>query len=138
MGKRRAVTSRAKTPEEARLLRLARELAAIGRDTAEPARALNAALARLAAAAEVAGPRAARPPHKLGRLAYAWAREQTCLALAELIQRAARVGAARADVPAELLAWLLLAAAAALAHEPADAVGDRLQALREFLRLPRD
>lgn len=134
MRKRRTVALRAKTPNETRLLRLARELAALTRDTEPPARALEAALARLAAGTPTPDPRAARAPQKLRRLAHAWAREQTRLALSELIQRAARVGAARADVAPDLLAWLLLAGADALVHEPTDAVADRVQALRDFLR----
>lgn len=137
MRKRRVPKSRTKNPENTTLLRLARELAALAHDTHAPASALAAALGRLTPVPD-APRRPARPKQKLQQLEHAWAREQACLALADLIERAARVGAARRDVSPPLLAWLLLAAADALAHEPVDAVGDRVQMLRDFLRLPRD
>jgi hypothetical protein len=121
-------------PDEARLLRLARELSVLGR-SGTPATALSAALGRL-------GRRDAGRRDALGgtlrsaeaRLALAWAREQVRLALAELLERAARAGAVRTDVPAETLAWLLQAAADALGHEPPEAVPDRLAALAAFIR----
>jgi hypothetical protein len=129
--------SRSKKPENTTLLRLARELAALANERQAPAHALNAALLRLMPRPDVPR-RPARPKQKLQELERAWAREQACLALADLIERAARVGAARRDVSPPLLAWLVLAAADTLAHEPVDAVGDRVQMLRDFLQLPRD
>jgi hypothetical protein len=114
--------------DEARLLRLARELGSLGR-SGDPATALSAALTRLGR--HDAG--AARSGE--ARLALAWAREHVRLALTDLLERAARAGAARTDVPAETLAWLLLAAADALAHEPAEAVPDRVATLAAFIGL---
>ena len=63
-------------------------------------------------------------------LALAWAREQVRLALEERLIRAPARGAAAAD-PATR-AWLLLAAAESIAHEPPAAVADRLRALLEL------
>lgn len=67
-------------------------------------------------------------------LALAWAREQLRLAVADVFERATATGQVRADVDRDLLAWLVVAAAATLADEPPEAVPDRLKALREFLR----
>ncbi|HSE94214.1 MAG TPA: hypothetical protein VLF19_12975 [Methylomirabilota bacterium] len=115
--------------DEARLLALARELTALARGR-PPAEALDEALARLP---EVE--RAAR--HDASHaLALGWAREQARLALADVLERAAKAGAARADVAAGTLAWLVLAAAEAVAREPADAAPDRLHALADFVRPP--
>lgn len=121
------------SPDEARLLRLAGELAALARDASTPDVALAEALARLARAH--APSRHARlglgAPHEL---ALAWAREQVRVALADLLARAARAGLARRDLDAAALAWLVLAGAEALQHEPPDAVEDRLEALRSLIR----
>jgi hypothetical protein len=68
---------------------------------------------------------------KTARLALAWAREQVRLALAEVLQRASGGSRPRGDV--DTLAWLLLAACEALAHDPPSAVTDRAQALAAFL-----
>jgi len=114
---------------------VARELAALARGGRPPGEALGEALARLS---YVEPPREARSPHgpRRGReksraLALAWAREQVRLALGDLLERA---GATRSDVPTDMLAWLALAAGEALAHEPAEAVPDRLAALIAFIR----
>jgi hypothetical protein len=117
-------------PDEPRLLRLARELSALGRSR-PPATALSAALVRLGRHHARAGTRRSGQ----AGLAVAWAREQVRLALAELLERAARAGAVRTDVPADTLAWLLLAAGDALAQEPSEAVPDRLAALAAFIRV---
>ena len=117
---------------ERRLLALARELAALG------AEALPRAVDLLAGAyaPEAPLPRAVRHAWLAGRgdktatLALAWAREQVRLALEERLIRAPALGAAAAD-PATR-AWLLLAAAESIAHEPPAAVADRLRALLEF------
>lgn len=120
------------SPEETRLLRLASELTALGRGARSPAEAVDAALERLSGA----GPPPVRDGDKARALALAWAREQARLALADVLQRAAKVGATRTDVAAETLAWMVFAGAEALAREPADAVADRLQAITMFIRPP--
>lgn len=122
----------AASPEELRLLRLASELTALGRGARPPAEIVDAALERLA----VSGPASGRNGDKGQSLALAWAREQARLALADVLHRAATVGAARTDIGAETLAWLVFAGAEALAHEPADAVADRLHAITTFIRPP--
>jgi len=73
---------------------------------------------------------------KTARLALAWAREQVRLAVAEVLQHARAKRTLRPDGDVDTLAWLLLAACEALAHEPASAVSDRTQALVAFLRAP--
>ena len=66
---------------------------------------------------------------KTGALALAWAREQVRLALQELVEATPPSARGGVATPAEMLAWLLLAAAEALALEPPSAVADRLKAL---------
>jgi hypothetical protein len=125
-------------PEEARLLRLARDLAALARGGRPPHEALGEALARLSYVDPGREARSARGPapggEKARALALAWAREQVRLALSDLLERAAKMGAVRGDVPTDTLAWLALAACEALVHEPAEAVSDRLAALIAFIR----
>ncbi len=75
-------------------------------------------------------------PDAARALALGWAREQARLALADVFERGANAGAVRADLPAETLAWLVLAAAEAVAREPADAAPDRLHAIAAFVRPP--
>ncbi len=70
---------------------------------------------------------------KTARLALGWAREQVRLVLGDALHRARAARLVRADVDADTLAWLWLAAAEALAHEPAAAVADRASALGAFL-----
>jgi hypothetical protein len=70
---------------------------------------------------------------KAAHLAIGWAREQVRVALVEAIERARAARAARTDVEADVLAWLLLAACEAIAHEPPAAVGDRAETLVAFL-----
>ena len=115
---------------EARLLALARDLAALT-ITEPPSRLLDAALERLAPGAVPTTP---RPADKTRALAAAWAHEQARLAMQEILDREARSGALRRDLPRPLLAWLLIAARDALAHEPPDALDERVQALGRFLR----
>jgi len=115
---------------EARLLALARDLAALT-ITELPSRLLDAALERLAPGAVPTTPRRA---DKTRALAAAWAHEQARLAMQEILDREARRGALRRDLPRPLLAWLLIAARDALAHEPPDALDERVQALGRFLR----
>ncbi len=121
------------SPEETRLLRLASELTALGRGAGTPSEAVDAVLARLSSG----WPPLPRNGDKARALALAWAREQARLAVADVLHRAAAAGAARTDVGAETLAWLVLAGAEALEREPADAVADRLHALATFLRPPK-
>jgi len=116
---------------EARLLALARDLAALI-TTAPPSRLLDAALERLAS---TTGPMALNRRDKTKALAAAWAHEQARLAMQEILERETRRGALRGDLSRPLLAWLLIAAREALAHEPPDALDERLQALGRFLRL---
>jgi hypothetical protein len=137
--RRRAPSPRAGTSSaaERELLALARELSAM------PGEASVAdALRRLAAAyaPDAALPRAAAEAwlhgrgDKTGALALAWAREQVRLALEERLARAGARGAIAAD-PATR-AWLLLAAAESIAHEPPAAVADRLRTLLELSGQP--
>jgi hypothetical protein len=124
---------------EADLLRLAREISAIAQ-VRDPAKAgVRAALALLARAyTEGPLPRALfhawlhRSVDESAALALAWAREQLRLALEEVIDQEAPRGRARTDVPAATLAWMLLAACEAMAHEPAGSVDDRLETLVAF------
>lgn len=132
---RRRPTSRSRIPEpgatERSLLRLARELAALGRRESSPVAALERALTSLAGASGGPPPRGSE---KVRRLALGWAREQVRLALEELLEAGAKAGALRNDIAPGFLAWLLLAATEALAREVPDAVADRLQALHELVR----
>ncbi|MBI4246401.1 MAG: hypothetical protein HY614_04350 [Candidatus Rokubacteria bacterium] len=110
----------------------------MGREGPRRGDTVTAALGLLAAARQ-ATPTPAAPPGRSRRdkthaLALAWAREQVRLALGDILDRAAATGAARRDVARDTLAWLVLAAVEALAHEPGEAVPDRIRALREFLR----
>src|SRR5882724_4727199 len=101
---------------ERRLLSLARELGGLGRD------ALPRALRALATAYA--------PDAPLSRaVALAWAREQVRLALQELVEATPPSARGGVATPPATLAWLLLAAAEALAQEPPSAVPDRLKAL---------
>ena len=66
-------------------------------------------------------------------LAIAWSREQLRLSLGEILARAAAAGELRVGLPAEPLAWLVLAACEALADEPGEAAPDRVKLLAEWL-----
>jgi hypothetical protein len=136
------------SPAEVRLLALAEALA--GPATAGAA-ALAEALDRVAAAFGESSPLPAElyrawlkgRGDKMRALALAWAREQVRLALVQIIERARaaapaavpaaplRPGAARGPMPADALAWLILAGCEAIAHEPSGAAADRLAILRE-------
>jgi hypothetical protein len=120
---------------ETRLLTLARELAT------PPLRVdLAAALHHLAAAhaPDAPLPRAVARAWIHGRadktaaLQLAWAREQVRLALEDILARAPRAGSLTG--PAETRAWLLLAAAEAIAQEPEAAAADRLKTLLDLTR----
>jgi hypothetical protein len=131
---RTATGPRAPKPTEAetRLLALARELGTL------PAAAGTPAALRLLAAAHAPDaplPRAIAQAwnrsrgDKTAALALAWAREQVRLALEEILGRAPR-GTLGGNV--ETRAWLLLAAAEAIAQEPPEAAADRLRALLDL------
>jgi hypothetical protein len=129
---------------EAELLHLAREVHGIHHASDRSIAHLRAALARLANAfADGPLPRAMfhawlhRDGDERAALALAWAREQLRLALEELLQDEIDRGRARSDVSAPTLAWLLLAACEAMAHEPAGSVDERVDTLVTLTESPR-
>ena len=69
---------------------------------------------------------------KTAALALAWAREQLRLGLQEVIEATPPSARGALPLPAETLAWLLLAACESLAHEPPSAAVDRLRLLLEL------
>jgi hypothetical protein len=125
---------------ETELLRLAREVHAIHHGDDAPAAHLPAALARLTSA-YTGGPLPRAMFHAWlhrggddrAALALAWAREQLRLALEEMLHDEIGGGRARPDVPAPTLAWLLLAACEALAHEPPGSVDERVDMLATLI-----
>ena len=68
---------------------------------------------------------------KTTSLALSWAREQVRLSLEETIARSPRMRPALGLAP-DTLAWLLLAACEAIAHEPPSAVADRVRTVLEL------
>jgi hypothetical protein len=119
------------TEAERRLLALARDLGGLGSDPLPRAlRALAAAwapdapLPRAVARAWLAG-----RGDKTASLALAYAREQVRVALQELVEATPPSARGHLPVAPEMLAWLLLAGAEALAQEPPSAVADRVKAL---------
>ena len=68
---------------------------------------------------------------KTASLALSWAREQVRLSLEETIARSPRTRPALGLAP-DTLAWLLLAACEAIAHEPPSAVADRVRTVLEL------
>lgn len=68
---------------------------------------------------------------KTASLALSWAREQLRLSLEETIARSPRAHPALGLQP-DTLAWLLLAACEAIAHEPPSAVADRVRTVLEL------
>jgi len=118
---------------ETRLLALARELSAppVNADPAAALRLLagahapDAPLPRAVARAWIRG-----RDDKTAALALAWAREQVRLALEEILARTPPRGARAGS--ADTRAWLLLAAAEAIAQEPPAAAADRLRMLLEM------
>jgi hypothetical protein len=68
---------------------------------------------------------------KTATLALSWAREQVRLSLEETIARSPRSRPPIGLAP-ETLAWLLLAACEAIAHEPPSAVADRVRTVLEL------
>lgn len=119
------------TSAETHLLGLAREITGLP---------LAAALQKVTAAW---APGAALPRHvaqafvrsrgdKTAALALAWAREQVRLALEEGVAAAPKPARRRIEAGPDTLAWLLLAACEAVAHEPPSAVADRVRAILEL------
>jgi hypothetical protein len=138
----RAGVATAPSPAEVDLLALARALTEIASPEPSERGAVGAALDALAVAFEADArlPRAlaharnaALADHSLA-LALAWAREQLRLSLGEILDRAVAAGDVRVSLPPESLAWLVLAACEALAHEPRGAAPDRLKLLEGWLR----
>jgi hypothetical protein len=122
------------TDAERRLLALAREMEALGADALPRAvRALAAAYAPEGELSTVVH-RAwlAARDDKTARLALAWAREQLRLGLQDVIEATPPSARGRLPLPAETLAWLVLAACESLAHEPPSAAADRLRLLLEL------
>ena len=68
---------------------------------------------------------------KTASLALSWAREQLRLSLEETIRESPRARTTLGLAP-DTLAWLLLAACEAIAHEPPSAVPDRVRAVLEL------
>ena len=64
--------------------------------------------------------------HESASLALSWAREQLRLSLEETITRSPK-GRPTLGLAPDALAWLLLAACEAIAHEPPSAVADRVR-----------
>jgi hypothetical protein len=118
------------TRAETLLLTLAKDLAGTP---------LDGALRRLADAftpgadlpREVYGAWIKNRREKTASLALSWAREQVRLSLEETIARSPRPRAAPSLSP-DTLAWLLLAACEAIAHEPPSAVADRVRTVLEL------
>ena len=65
-------------------------------------------------------------------LALAWAREQLRLSLQGVIEATPPSARGTLTLPADTLAWLLLAACESLAHEPPSAAADRLRLLLQL------
>jgi hypothetical protein len=130
------VTPTVAVPSEAerRLLALAREMESLGED------ALMAAVRTLAAAYAPDGelPAAmhrawlAARADKTATLALVWAREQLRLGLQGIIEATPPSARGMIPLPADTLAWLLLAACESLAHEPPSAAADRLRLLLQL------
>jgi hypothetical protein len=122
------------TDAERRLLALAREMEGLGAD------ALPRALRELASAYSPEGelPAAvhrawlAARADKTATLALAWAREQLRLGLQGVIEATPPSARGVLGLPADTLAWLLLAACESLAHEPPSAAVDRLRLLLQL------
>ena len=118
------------TRAETLLLTLAKDLADVP---------LDSALRRLAAAftpgadlpREVFGAWIKSRREKTESLALSWAREQLRLSLEETIARSPRARRTLGLAP-DTLAWLLLAACEAIAHEPPSAVADRVRTVLEL------
>ena len=114
----------ARADAEARLLTLAREVAAIPARTSTPREAVSATIDHLVAAWQPGAPlpaavfaawNATRGDDP-GALALAFAREQVAIGVREVVEAATKAGELRDDLPAEAVAWLLTAACESMAH----------------------
>jgi len=118
------------TRAETLLLTLAKDLAGAPLDGAlrklADAFAPSAELPREVFGAWIKGRR-----EKTASLALSWAREQVRLSLEETVARSPRTRPVVGLAP-DTLAWLLLAACEAFAHEPPSAVADRVRAVLEL------
>ena len=123
------------------MLALSRTLTALATSEHSPRAAVTTALEALGTAFDTGAPlprSLADARHVAFRdstraLALAWAREQLRLSLGEILARAGDAGDLKVALPAESLAWLVLAACEALADEPRGAAPDRLKLLAEWL-----
>jgi hypothetical protein len=128
---------------EEKLLTLAREVAAIPAHAGTPRDAVCATIDHLMAAwrpdaslpAAVFAAWSATRGDERGALSLAFAREQIALGVHEIIERAAKAGDLRGDLPAEAMAWLVTAACESLAYG-----GDAAERTRWILAAcaPRD
>ena len=116
---------------ETRLLALARDIAHLP---------LPAAIDRLAAAwapnaplpGELAAAWTRSHGDKTAALALAYAREQVRFSLQEIVEALPSAKRDGSGAAAETLAWIMLAACEALAHEAPTAVPDRVRAILEL------
>lgn len=148
-GQRRAARRTAEAPTkparpstaETALLALACTLTEVAGPESSPRRSVTRALDVLAIAFRAGAPlpralahmRSAAGRDEARALAIAWAREQLRLSLGEILRRAGAAGEVTVAIPAESLAWLVLAACEALADESPQAAPDRLSLLAEWL-----
>jgi hypothetical protein len=115
---------RAGADAEARLLSLAREVAAIPARVATPREAVCATIDHLVEAWQPTAPLPAAvfaawnsTRGDDGRaLALAFAREQVALGVREVLEAALKAGDLRDDLPAEAMAWLVTSACESMAH----------------------
>jgi hypothetical protein len=136
--KRRTRTRRARAtaaprpmPAETRLLALARDIARLP---------LPAAVEKLAAAwapnaplpGELAQAWTRSHGNKTAVLALAYAREQVRFSLQEIVETLPSAKRDRVVAVPETLAWIMLAACEALAHEAPSAVPDRVRAILDL------
>lgn len=139
----RCPSIRRPSPAELGLLELARALA-LTATAPEGHQALARALALLEGAFSAGAPLPRQLAQawlrtrgdKAAALALGWAREQVRRALAEVWLCAGRLSGLEEEVPADLAAWLLLAAAEAESHEVGGTVGDRLSVVYALLSPP--
>ena len=131
-------------PVEARVLALAREVAAIAAASDLPRTRRDHALAKIAAAFSedrelasllLAAWHRARTDEALG-LALAWVREQLRASLQDILEAGIRAGTIRKDPEPAVLAWVLLAGCEALLREaPGGGVVPTADALQALARL---
>ena len=141
---RRRPEERQAFPVEARVLALAREVAAIAAAPDPPRTRRDHALAKIAAAFSedrelasllLAAWHRARTDQALG-LALAWVREQLRASLQDILEAGVRAGTVRKDPGPAVLAWVLLAGCEALLREaPGGGVAPTADVLQALARL---